>query len=280
MTAQTTQSDTPAAALLAELTAMDIRLAVDGIVLNVDAPKGTLTPQLLDTIRRHRRELIHLLRCQGPCDGLLRTPPVRRYPDSTEAAASAVTASGADARGAFQSGTLRPTNDPVAKDTKAWRERYHQASQFLRLGPEAGRGTPGRAESHRDHRPDPARTSDPRWPPSCSTTGTQPGRCQAPSMPPWCPHSSASCSEPTRQVPERWLGSKRRSVESSPDLAALTHEPYASSPDQAANPSQSHAKQVPHLPYTKTAIRPTPLSKAKAPPLNTSHMAKRRQIAS
>ena len=69
MTAQTTQSDTPAAALLAELTAMDIRLAVDGIVLNVDAPKGTLTPQLLDTIRRHRRELIHLLRCQGPCDG-------------------------------------------------------------------------------------------------------------------------------------------------------------------------------------------------------------------
>ena len=111
-------------------------------------------------------------------------------------------------------------------------------------------------------------TSDPRWPPSCSTTGTEPGRCQAPSMPPWCPHSSASCSEPTRTSSERWLGSKRRSVESSPDLAALTHQPYASSPDQAANPSQSHAKQVPHLPYTKTAIRPTPLSKAKAPPLN------------
>lgn len=56
-----------AEAILDELSALDVRLMVDGILLTADAPKGVLTPERLQVIRHHRRELIHLVRCQGPC---------------------------------------------------------------------------------------------------------------------------------------------------------------------------------------------------------------------
>lgn len=51
-----------AGALLAQLTALDVRLAADGPNLRYTAPRGVLTPDLLAALRAHKRELLGLLR--------------------------------------------------------------------------------------------------------------------------------------------------------------------------------------------------------------------------
>lgn len=59
----------PVEALLIDLRAAGIRLSVRGVRLIVDAPTGAVTPDLAAAIRRHRVELIHALRVEGPCEG-------------------------------------------------------------------------------------------------------------------------------------------------------------------------------------------------------------------
>lgn len=50
-----------AAEILSDLTRRGVRLAPNGDRLHVDAPKGLLTPELLDELRRHKAELLALL---------------------------------------------------------------------------------------------------------------------------------------------------------------------------------------------------------------------------
>jgi tubulysin polyketide synthase-like protein len=56
----------PAASLLQELASLDIVLQPEGSDLKYDAPKGRLTPDLFDRIRRHKPALIELLRVREP----------------------------------------------------------------------------------------------------------------------------------------------------------------------------------------------------------------------
>ena len=58
---------TTADALIEDLAASDVHLEACGDQLNVDAPKGTLTPELADQIRDQKPELLALLsdRCWG-----------------------------------------------------------------------------------------------------------------------------------------------------------------------------------------------------------------------
>jgi TubC N-terminal docking domain len=55
-----------ASALLADLRAHDIRLVRDGDRLTVDAPRGTVTPELLEALRLAKTELLELLRMDAP----------------------------------------------------------------------------------------------------------------------------------------------------------------------------------------------------------------------
>jgi len=48
-------------ALLQDLTTRDVTLTVDGDRLDVDAPDGVLTGELLDTLRANKAELLKLL---------------------------------------------------------------------------------------------------------------------------------------------------------------------------------------------------------------------------
>ena len=73
-------------ALLARLSAQDIRLAVDGDRLSVNAPKGALTQALRADLLRHKGELIAHLRADLPSappgtgSALPALVPVRREP--------------------------------------------------------------------------------------------------------------------------------------------------------------------------------------------------------
>jgi hypothetical protein len=53
--------------LLAECYALDIVLQPDGNQLDIDAPRGTLTSDLMARLREHKAELLVLLRSPPSC---------------------------------------------------------------------------------------------------------------------------------------------------------------------------------------------------------------------
>lgn len=55
-------------ATLDRLKADNVRLFVRGIRLDVDAPVGSLTPELTDWLRAHKTALIEAIELTGPCD--------------------------------------------------------------------------------------------------------------------------------------------------------------------------------------------------------------------
>ena len=71
---------TTADALLADLRRLDIRLSVNGDKLHLDAPRGALTPELHDEVRRHKPEILEALR-QAPEEGIVVTVEDLLKPD-------------------------------------------------------------------------------------------------------------------------------------------------------------------------------------------------------
>ncbi len=57
------------AELLASLAAAGARIAVRGIRLHIDAPKGVLTPPIKLALHLQKSALVALCRLDGPCDG-------------------------------------------------------------------------------------------------------------------------------------------------------------------------------------------------------------------
>ncbi|MCO6454710.1 MAG: hypothetical protein J5I93_05345 [Pirellulaceae bacterium] len=64
-----TRAKSAASNLLVECYCRDVRLTptLDGL-LDIDAPRGVLTPGLLDRLRRYKPELLDLLTCPTPAD--------------------------------------------------------------------------------------------------------------------------------------------------------------------------------------------------------------------
>lgn len=77
-------------ALLDELSGLDVRLEAEGDRLRVNGPRGILTPETLDRVKRHKGELLALLRSRLGIDSaglggeLLREVETMRRGDSSD----------------------------------------------------------------------------------------------------------------------------------------------------------------------------------------------------